>query len=165
MKQLLFDHLTENIENFSCAFTGHRNLNADFSLKELKIKIEGLIKEKKVNTFYCGMAMGFDLYAGEIVAKLKKKYPVRLIACVPYYGQEKGYLEDYKKRYVKLLKACDEQVLLSEKYYRGCLLQRNRYMVDNSQFLICYLREQMGGTFYTVKYFKKKYGEENIIYL
>ena len=165
MKQLLFEQLNKINENQACVFSGHRHLGEDFSLKSLKKEIERLIKEKKVNTFYCGMAMGFDLYAGEIVAKLKKKFPVKLIACIPYYGQEKGYLETDKKRYFKLLKACDEQVLLSDHYYKGCPLKRNKYMVDNAQFLICYLREQKGGTFYTVNYFKKKYGEENIVYM
>ena len=110
MKQLLFEQLNKINENQACVFSGHRHLGEDFSLKSLKKEIERLIKEKKVNTFYCGMAMGFDLYAGEIVAKLKKKFPVKLIACIPYYGQEKGYLETDKKRYFKLLKACDEQL-------------------------------------------------------
>lgn len=140
----------------ACAFTGHRELEEDFSKKELLNKVESLIK-KGVTVFYCGMAKGFDLVAGETVLKLKKKYKeIKLIACVPYYGQERGFEEKDKKRYAILLKKCDEQVLLSESYYKGCLLARNRYMVERSAYLIAYLKKDTGGTAYTVNYALKK---------
>lgn len=32
------------------------------------------------------------------------------------------------------------------------MFERNRHLVNNSGYLICYLREQSGGTFYTVCY-------------
>ena len=60
-------------EKKSCAFTGHRQLGEDFSLKKLKKSIKTLI-EQGVDTFYNGMAMGFDLAAAEMVLILKKKY-------------------------------------------------------------------------------------------
>lgn len=155
MKQLTINSQQLNSLSLSCCFSGHRFLEKDFSEKLLKKEIVRLIEEENVKTFYCGMAMGFDLIAGETVAKLKRKYPIKLIACIPFYEQDKFFSLEDKKRYAKLLKSCDEQVLISQNYYKGCLLKRNRYMVDNSNFLICYLRKDTGGTAYTVNYFKK----------
>lgn len=159
MEQLELLELRElKKQDFSnaCAFTGHRELEADFTNKEILKRVEFMI-QKGVNVFYCGMAKGFDLVAGETVLKLKKKYKeVKLIACVPYYGQERGFEEKDKKRYAHLLKKCDEKVLLSESYYKGCLLARNRYMVDRSAYLIAYLKKDVGGTAYTVNYALKK---------
>ena len=153
----------EKEREVSCAFTGHRELLEDFLEKNLLKTIESLLK-KGVNTFYCGMAKGFDLLAGETILNLKKKYPnIKLVACVPYYGQEKGFSEKDKKRYVNLLKKADEKVLLSEIYYKGCLLERNRYIVDKSKYLIAYLKKDTGGTAYTVRYAIKK--DLEILYL
>ena len=163
MKQLTMDCKQVNIPLHACCFSGHRELDEDFSEKLLKKEILSLIQKENVKTFYCGMAMGFDLIAGELVAKLKKKYSLTLIACIPFYGQEKHFSLEDKERYSLLLKNCDEQVVLSEKFVRGCYQKRNRYMVDNSDFLICYLRKDEGGTAYTVNYFKKHKTNEIIM--
>ena len=149
----------------TCAFTGHRNLGDDFSVKELDKQIEEVIK-KGVEIFYNGMAMGFDLLAAERVLALKRKFPqIKLIACVPFYGQEKYFSETDKKRYDKILKKADEVMTLSEKYYKGCLHERNRYMAERGDILITYCKEETGGTAYTVKYFKKNFPEREIIFL
>ena len=163
MKQLEIHELQQNIKK-SCAFTGHREIKSDFSPQVLKKEVENLIVQENVKTFYVGMAMGFDLLAAETVLKVKKKYDVKLVACIPYYGQEKYFSEKDKKRYLNVLKKCDESVMVSEKYYKGCLLKRNRYMVDNADFLIAYLRKDSGGTAYTVNYYLKK-KNNSVIYV
>ena len=148
----------------SCAFTGHRDLKSDFSLKKLEKEIVSLIK-KGVDTFYCGMAVGFDLVVGKIVVSLKNEYPqIKLVACVPFNGQEKYYDGEDKERYYKILDFADEKVVLHETFKKYAYLQRNRYMVDRSNYLIAYLRENKGGTHQTVEYFKKK-GEGEIIFI
>lgn len=149
----------------TCAFTGHRKLDEAFSVKALDKRIKEVIKAG-VEVFYNGMAIGFDLLAAERVLALKRKAPqIKLVACVPFYGQEKGFSETDKKRYAKILKKADEVVTLSESYYRGCLHARNRYMAERGDILIAYCREETGGAAYTVNYFKKKYPEREIIFL
>ena len=63
---------------------------------------------------------------------------------------------EQKKRYYEILKQADKVRVLSPKYTNGCMLERNRHLVDNSAYLICYLRENSGGTFYTVNYAEKQ---------
>jgi len=149
----------------SCAFTGHRELPAYFSSKKLYTEIEELIKNG-IEIFYNGMAIGFDLLSAEQVLKLKKKYKdVKLVACIPCYNQEKNFSPKDKKRYVEILKKADEQILLSEKYYRGCMQVRDQYMADKADVLVAFCEKETGGAAYTLKYFKKKYPDKKIVRL
>ena len=149
----------------ACAFTGHRELPRDFSYSLLKKQVEQLIKEG-VSNFYVGMARGFDLSAAKAVLSLKKKYPqVKMIACIPFYNQEKYYTPSERRRYASYIKKADEQVVLCEHYRKGCLHERNRYMADRADVLVALLRENTGGTAYTVGYFKKKYPFKRVIFL
>ena len=140
----------------SCAFSGHRLTGEDFDEKKLEEALRALAREE-TRTFYCGMAEGFDLYAAECVAKLKREYPsLRLVGCIPCVGQEKNYSESEKKKYFRLLDACDVKVILADKYYRGCMLKRNDYMAERADALIAYCRRETGGTAYTVKCFLRR---------
>lgn len=148
-----------------CAFTGHREIGEEFSPRAFRVALRACIK-KGVDTFLCGMAIGFDLFAGEEVLKLKKKYPqIKLVACVPCYGQEKSFSKADKKRYKKVYEKADEKVCLAESYYRGCMQQRDRYMADKADMLIAYCKKDTGGTAYTVGYFQKKYPLKEVIFL
>lgn len=151
-----------NIEN-SCCFTGHRADKFKFSLKDLGKEYGEFYArlscavadalEKGVTTFYCGMAHGFDIIAGEYIALVKmRRSEVKLIGVVPYSGQEKGWSNEWQERYHVLLKECDEVVTLNETYSKWVFDQRNRYMVDRSRYVIAYFDGSKGGTGNTVKY-------------
>ena len=149
----------------TCAFTGHRTLEKDFSLRVLKKEIKALI-ERGVEVFYNGMAMGFDLSAAEAVISFKRKFPqVKLIACIPCPAQDKYYSDKDKKRYAKLCSQADEMLVLSKEYTPYCMLSRDRYMADRADVLLTYCKKDTGGTAYTVQYFKKKHPESEIIYI
>lgn len=60
-----------------------------------------------------------------------------------YLRQEAGIPED-----AKLCAEVDEE----NHYYKGCMHQRNRVLVNNSSTCICYLTQTEGGTAYTVNY-------------
>lgn len=156
---------TENKKIKSCALTGHRDLPDDFDVEKLRKKLKDLI-EKGVFIFYNGLAMGFDLLSAEILLSLKKEYKnVKIVACIPCLRQEKYYKEEDKKRYYQVLKDVDEKIILSEEYYKGCMLQRDKYMADKADVLLAYLKKETGGTAYTVKYFQKKYPFKEILFL
>ena len=149
----------------TCAFTGHRVLGDDFSARKLKKEIKKLILAG-VDTFYNGMAMGFDLLAAEKTLELKKRFPhIRLILCIPCYKQERSFSEKDKGRYATIYKKADEKKVLSEFYYRGCMQARNRYMVERADVLIAYCTKADGGTAHTVKCFEKMKPEREIIFI
>ena len=139
----------------SCAFTGHRHLEDDFSEKKLKKEIKHLIKEG-VTTFYTGMAMGFDMLAAELVLSFKKKYDIKLVCCIPCDNQDLYFSNSDKIRYAQILQSADEKVQTSTHYTKDCMHKRNRYMCDHADVLIAYCNRDTGGTAYTVSYFKKQ---------
>ncbi len=137
-------------------FSGHRNLPQD--CMELQANLEKAIIElieRGVVFFGNGAALGFDQMAAETVLKLKENYPhIRLVMVLPCPPNQQSlkWNDNQKKRYYEILNQADKVRILSQQYTSSCMLDRNRHMVDNSAYLICYLREQHGGTFYTVNY-------------
>ncbi len=137
-------------------FSGHRKLPEDCT--ELRTNLEKAIIsliERGVVFFGSGAALGFDQEAATAVLELKEKYPhIRLVMVLPCPPEQQSlkWNEQQKKRYYDLLDRADKVRILSPRYTKSCMLDRNRHMVDCSAYLICYLREQHGGTFYTVNY-------------
>ncbi len=78
-----------------------------------------------------------------------------VLPCPPEQ-QSLKWNDNQKKRYYELLGRADKVRILLLQYTEKCMLARNRHMVDNSAYLICYLRKQRGGTFYTVNYAEKR---------
>ena len=109
------------------------------------------------NTYLCGMATGFDLWAGLAVLSMKKHMPdLRLIAVVPYRGQANGFSYEFKELYSEVLAAADCRVCLHQNFTRSCFHERNRAMLDHASALVCYYDGQSGGTAYTVDLARKR---------
>ncbi len=142
----------------TCCFTGHRQIPI-CELENIKNKIEEeitkLIKNGTTN-FICGGAIGFDNLCGEIVSELKVyDKNIRLILALPCKNQDKYFNNEEKKKYENLVLGADEVIYTSESYFRGCMHKRNRFMVDNSKYIISYCTKNTGGSFYTREYAKK----------
>jgi len=125
-----------------------------------KKNLERLLRDLILNgckTFYDGLAIGFDLFAAEVVVNLKKEFSeIKLIGCIPCPSQDKYYSEEEKARYISILDNCDEVKVVSPHYYKGCMFTRDRYMIDNADALIAYDRGLDGGTRYTLEYASTK---------
>lgn len=147
----------------NCAFTGHRNFDYYNEIRSLERAIESAIIYDDVDTFYNGMARGFDLAAAQTVIQLKRRYKIKLIACVPFYGQKETLNAFDRKIYEEVLEHCNEIIVLSQDYYPGCMYKRNRYMVNNCDMVIAYYRGKRGGTQYTVKYAEEQ--QKKIVYI
>lgn len=141
-------------------FSGHRRLPQDST--ELQANLEKAIIElieRGVVFFGSGAALGFDQMAAEIVLRLKDDYPhIRLVMVLPCPPEQQSsrWNSKQKKRYYEILEQADRVRILSPQYTDKCMLARNRHMVDFSAYLICYLRQHSGGTFYTVNYAERK---------
>ncbi|MBQ8295786.1 MAG: DUF1273 family protein [Clostridia bacterium] len=166
MEQLWISSAEQKETNItSCAFTGHRTLEEGITKERVINAVEQLI-QLGAKTFYNGVAMGFDLLAAEAVIALKGRYSdIKLVVCIPCYGQEKNFSAEDKQRYVDIVKAADEQVMMSAYYYRGCMQVRDRYMVDRADVVLAYCIKSTGGAAFTVGYCKKRYPDKPIYYL
>ena len=99
------------------------------------------------------MANGCDLYFLEAVLRLRRTHPdVTVEAAIPYEGQADHWREPLRRRYVQLLGQCDYQTLVQSAYTSGCMMRRNRYMVDHARILIAAYTGAAGGTQRTLLY-------------
>ena len=143
----------------TCCFTGHRNiplLKRKAVAQRLKDELMALINNS-YQYFGAGGALGFDTLAAQTVLELRKQYPdIKLILVLPCETQTRGWKEKDIEIYEEIKGQADKVVYTSKEYTRGCMHKRNRHLVDNSSFCICYLTESTGGTAYTVDYANKK---------
>lgn len=141
-------------------FSGHRKLPQDRAelSEKLKKEIIGLI-ERGVVFFGAGGAWGFDMLAEETVLELKEDYPhIRLILVLPCPPEQQTlkWNSEQRQKYYEILEKADRVRILSPQYTENCMLARNRHLIENSAYLVCYLREKRGGTAYTVNYAKHR---------
>ena len=140
----------------ACCFTGHRAVPME-RIEELRQRLKAgilyLHDNMSITTYYAGGALGFDSLAAEAVIEQRREWrDIRLVIVIPCRDQADRWSAADKARYDRINGSADEVICLAERYYRGCMHQRNRYMVDHSRACICYLTEQTGGTAYTVQY-------------
>lgn len=103
--------------------------------------------------FLCGGALGFDQLAAERVLLLRNRHAdAQLILVLPCPQQSRYWADEDKRRFAHIIQSSDETRMLSHIYYDGCMLVRNRHMVDRSSLCLCYLNRPKGGTMSTVAY-------------
>lgn len=103
------------------------------------------------------MAEGADAWAALAVLALKKENPALKLHCVlPCEGQADKWPGSAREQYFSILEQADEIAYVSREYYDGCMLERNRYLVDHAACLLAvYNDERRGGTAMTVRYVRK----------
>lgn len=139
-----------------CCFTGHRPQKLRRTEKEIKADLESAIQQAITDgytTFITGMAYGVDIWAGQIVVRLRKHNPaLHLIAAVPFRGFEDRWSADWKKAYAELLEQADLVKYICPHYSGGAYQRRNEWMVDHSSRIIAVFNGEPSGTKNTIDY-------------
>ena len=139
----------------TAAFSGHRFIDAS-QREHVKKRLSSAVLDaygNGIRNFISGFAIGFDMMAAEVVAALKQTHPdITLTAAIPFNGQASRFGFYDRKRYDRLLEVADEVIMLSDRYYPRCFLDRDEFMVNNASTLIAYYDgREKGGTFYTIR--------------
>ena len=168
--QWIDNFLKDKIHSLKICFTGLRSQSLEWKFNEdcelclkYKNKLKNTIEfcyKKGFRTFISGMALGFDMYATEIVLALKEKDKnVKLVCFIPCTNQDLKWTGEYKKRYHEIINKADEIHYISDKnYFNGCYQIRNKKMVDCADLVIAgYSKTNRGrGTKTTVEYALKQ---------
>lgn len=146
----------QELRRYRCCFTGHRPEKLKQPEKEITALLETAIRAA-INdgfvTFISGMARGVDIWAAEIVLRLRDEgAPIHLICASPYEGFEKAWSADWQKRYRRIWAAADYKKFISPAYSRVCFQRRNEWMVDHSARIIAAFNGERGGTKNTMDY-------------
>ena len=103
--------------------------------------------------FLCGGATGFDTLAAVCVRQLRAAHPeAELVLALPCENQPRGWKATDRAVYEELRADADRVIVLAPHYYPGCMLVRDRFMVDHASFCVACMEESTGGTAYTVRY-------------
>lgn len=157
----------------TCSFTGHRPEKLPWRRDErdprclaLKERLAAAVEDaydKGMRHFLCGMARGADFYFCDAVLELRERRSgVTLEAVIPCEEQAARWSERERERWFSLVERCDGETMLQHHYDKGCMLRRNRYLVDHSSMLIAVYDGMLGGTMYTLSYAMKR-GLETVI--
>ena len=131
----------------TATFIGHSECYkvTDEQIKQEIIKLIDL----GVTNFISGGQGNFDKKCGYLVHKLKKDYPqIKNILVIPYLTF---------KIYDKTI--FDEIIYpdgFENLYFKAAIPERNKYLVDNSNYAICYISHTFGGAFKTYTTAKNK---------
>lgn len=152
---------------YSACFTGHRKIRNSYynfnsptpewtALKKYLNAVISVFIDNDVKLFYSGMALGVDTVAAECVAYVRTfvAEPVSLVAAIPFPSQPSNWPQAAKDNYYRILQVCNKQVVVNEDPYTPWKMHaRDRYMVDNSSYVIAVWDGRTGGgTYYTLKY-------------
>lgn len=131
----------------TAVFIGHNECYGVTS-EQIKEAIVSLI-DKGVTEFLSGGQGGFDRLCGRCVYELKKEYPhISNYLVIPYLS-----FNVYNNELFDSIIYPDD----FEKYhFKAAIPARNKFMVDNASYAICYVNHGWGGAAKTYERAKKK---------
>lgn len=133
----------------TCSFFGHSHLyeqSEDIAQKLRQIIID--LIEKGVDTFYVGNHGEFDILSSKIASDLRTLYPHIQVVVVLCYPNELQYL---KCSFTDFLMPSEVEAAPK----RACIVKRNHWVVDNSDYVVSYIKYKIGGAYSVVQYAQK----------
>ena len=149
------------------AFSGHRPRKFPWKYDEtasdcvalkqtLRENVDKFIRQGIVH-YLSGMAEGTDIWAAEAVLAARETHKkIKLHCILPCVAQADKWSAASRERYRSILNLTDSLYYVNREYRQGCMLERNRFLVDWSTVLFAvYNGEKRGGTAATVRYARK----------
>ena len=142
----------EGRDALTVCFTGHRHIAFEAAVK-LPALLDGVLTdlcERGATVFRAGGAIGFDTVAALKVLELKERYPhIRLELILPCRNQTEYWEETAVRTYQYIIDRADSHRFLFDTYFDGCMLERDRRLVEGSDICVAYCNRSRGGTAYT----------------
>ncbi|MCQ2386953.1 MAG: hypothetical protein MJ066_00710 [Clostridia bacterium] len=108
--------------------------------------LEKLVGDKKCD-FYLGLYGDFDYFAKECCQEYKKTHQnCKMIAILPYLTS-KYCLDDYDESIYPPIEKCMRKF---------AILKRNEWIVENSDYIICFIKYTFGGANKAIEHARKK---------
>lgn len=133
-----------------CTFCGHRQVKESVRAS-LAEAVETLIVNRNVHSFYVGSNGAFDRMTLGVLKEMKAKYPhIRyyvVLAYMPGRKEEYPFESHVDTIYPEGLES------VPRKY---AIVHRNRWMVEQSDYLVAYVVHGSGGAAQTLRYAQSK---------
>lgn len=141
--------------NFSACFCGHANTSMDnkLILSNISNTVKELYEKEHITNFLSGGMGNFDTMCEREILLLKKSHPeVKLFLIIPYLTVSLNKnREELQARYDEII----YPDFGKEYHYKQVIVERNKWMVNNSDYVIANVTNNYGGAYRTLKYAKK----------
>lgn len=143
-------------DKLTISLFGHRTIE-DAQLIEQKLYelLRIIIQGNREVEFLVGRNGEFDLMASSVIRRLKKEIyseNVFLTLVLPYETAElRNNIESFENYYdsIEICEVC------GEKNFKSAFTIRNRDMVDRSDLVVVYVKNNSGGAYQTLRYAEK----------
>lgn len=128
-----------------CTFFGHANAPKEIE-PIIKSTLIDLIENKDVTTFYVGNHGNFDNMVVKVLQELSETYSIKYYVVLAYMPKKNAIY--------------DNQTLLPEEielvHPKYAISWRNKWMIDKSDYVVAYIRRNLGGAYKFYKLANKK---------
>ncbi len=134
-------------------FFGHRDfIGNEMKKEQIKNILNSLSGKEEITLFFGGYG-NFDSFCLSVAKEMYKKKKVRFCYITPYINEafQRNHLFYLSKDFDEIIYPQLEKVPL-----RFAISYRNKYMIDESDFIIFYVKNSFGGAYEALKYAKKK---------
>lgn len=142
-------------EDYTVSFFGHRYIYGGYGLEDKIQQIcEELIKKKYYVEFLVGRNGDFDRFVSSAIRRAQKRqgFENRSHTLVlPYRSMEYENNQEGFEDFYSNIEICEKSAFVHPK---AAIKIRNKYMVDRSDLVICYVEKEGGGAFAAVSYAK-----------
>lgn len=144
-------------ENLTISLFGHRIIE-DYQAVESKLyELLRIVMQKECGEveFLVGRNGDFDLMAASVVRKLKKETGNEnafLTLVLPYETAELRNNTESFESYYDSIEICEASADCNFKY---AIVARNRDMIDRSDMVVVYVKNESGGAYQALKYAEK----------
>ncbi len=133
-----------------CAFFGHRDVKVTEELEKLLEKVARNLIESGIDEFWlCGQG-NFDWISRLVMLKLKEEYRWIYLCYITPYRYSDYHMKELSKKY---------EVIYPYEAQNGpkkfAISRRNKYIAENADVLICYIKYHDGGAYEAVKIAQK----------
>lgn len=107
--------------------------------KIMEKAVSEISKMRKVGVtkFISALEVGIDLFAASYI-QTTKKVGESLECALAYEEQANDYSEKEREVYFSLCEKCDTLSFVSRKRIFGCKSKRDRYMIEQSDYILCF---------------------------
>jgi uncharacterized phage-like protein YoqJ len=131
----------------TCTFFGHRDC-PEIVKKDLKIVIEQLIMNNKVTNFFIGTDGMFDNHCLSTLTEIKKDFPhITYTVVLSSLPTKTSYFFDYSNTILP------EGIEIGHPKF--AIERRNKWLINNSDYVICYVKQNFGGAYKFMELAKK----------
>ena len=137
---------------FTVSLFGHRDISDPRDFEERLFRtVTELLRKKDYVTFLLGRNGDFDIYAASVIKRAQRElgYKNAEVVCVlPYANKNSEYYERYYDGVI--IPECVEKI-----HPKNAIKTRNRWMVEQSELVICFVKRHSGGAYLALKYGEK----------